>query len=124
MRFQKFILLTILCFVLTEHCVAQRSNGKNAYSKSRLGLRTPKVKGYKAKIVCPIFEKSQYPYHGLGFKLGDPFALTYKYYPNEHFSFGVDFGKASSGLYNRYYREKFQEYGNQFADTLSDNASQ
>lgn len=123
MRFPKIIALSILCLLMAGHCVAQRSNGKNAYSKSRLGLRTPKVRGYKAKIVCPIFEKSEYPYQGIGFKLGDPFAATYKYYPNEHFSFGVDFGKASSGLYNSYFRQKFEEYVEAGADTLSDNSS-
>lgn len=123
MRFPKIIAVSVLCLLMAENAMAQRSNGRNAYSKSKLGLRTPKVRGYKAKIICPIFEKSQYPYHGIGFKLGDPFALTYKFYPNEHFSFGVDFGKASSGLYNRYFREKFEEYGELAADTLSDNSS-
>jgi hypothetical protein len=109
--------------LLIEGASAQRSNRKNAYSKSKLGLRTPKVRGHKAKIVCPIFDKSQYPYQGFGFKLGDPFAATYKFYPNERFSFGVDFGKASSGLYNRYFIEKFYEYEDESADTISDNSS-
>lgn len=123
MRFSKFIAVAFFCVLVIEYASAQRSNGKNAYSKSKLGLRTPKVRGHKAKIICPIFEKSQYPYQGIGFKLGDPFAVTYKFYPNEKFSFGVDFGKASSGLYNRYFREKFDEYAASAADTLSDNSS-
>jgi hypothetical protein len=123
MRFQKLIPLTMLCLLLAACCVAQRSNRKNAYSKSKLGLRAPKVRGNKAKIICPVFEKSQYPYHGLGFKLGDPFALTYKYFPNQRFSFGVDVGKASSGLYNRYFRQKFEEYRAIALDTISDNSS-
>jgi hypothetical protein len=123
MRFSKFILLAILCVLFFGEASAQRSNGKNAYSKSKLGLRTPKVRGYKAKIICPIFEKSQYPYQGIGFKLGDPFAATYKFYPNERFSFAIDFGKASSGLYNSYFRDKFDEYAASAEDTLSDNSS-
>lgn len=70
----------------------------------------PKVSGKKAKTVCPIFEKSKYPYQGFGIKLGDPFALTYKYYANEHFAVAVDVGKASSGLYNSYFKDKFYDY--------------
>ncbi|HEY0652345.1 MAG TPA: hypothetical protein VGD65_04415 [Chryseosolibacter sp.] len=123
MRFQKIILALVLCLLMAEHGYAQRSKSKRIHTRSKLGLRTPKVRGSKAKVICPIFEKSQYPYQGIGFKLGDPFALTYKFFPNEHFSFGVDFGKASSGLYNRYFREKFDEYIQQGSDTLSDNAA-
>jgi hypothetical protein len=54
--------------------------------------------------------KTQYPHHGLGFKLGDPVAITYKFYGSEKFSFGIDFGAASSGLYNRYFRSRFSTY--------------
>ncbi len=64
----------------------------------------------KAKVICPIFDQSAYPYQGIGFKLGDPFALTYKFYPNKNWSFAVDAGKAASGLYNRYYRNEFARY--------------
>lgn len=63
---------------------------------------------------------SAYPYQGLGFKLGDPFAITYKYYASENFGIVVDFGKASSGLYNRYYREQFDNFVD--TDTLSGEA--
>ncbi|MBS1508878.1 MAG: hypothetical protein JSS79_19735 [Bacteroidetes bacterium] len=76
----------------------------------------PHVSHMKAKIVCPIFEESQYPYQGIGFKVGDPFALTYKFYPTKHWSFAVDGGKAASGLYNSYYRGLFNKY---IPDTLS-----
>jgi hypothetical protein len=54
--------------------------------------------------------KSTFPHHGLGIKLGDPIAVTYKFYLSRELSFGVDFGKVSSSLYNRYYRDKFSEY--------------
>lgn len=76
----------------------------------------PRVNGNKARIICPIFESSRYPYQGIGFKLGDPFALAYKFYANKHFSFAVDAGKAASGLYNKYYREAFNSY---LPDTLN-----
>lgn len=69
-----------------------------------------RFKGAKAKTLCPIFETSRYPYQGIGIKLGDPFAITYKYYANDKFAVAVDIGKASSGLYNRYFREQFDHY--------------
>lgn len=80
------------------------------------GYRVPRVSGNKARIMCPIFETSKYPYQGIGFKLGDPFALTYKFYPNKNFAFAADVGKAASGLYNHYYRTAFASY---LPDTLS-----
>jgi len=60
--------------------------------------------------MCPIFENSEYPYQGIGIKMGDPFALTYKFYPNKHWAFTADVGKAASGLYNKYYRNLFNTY--------------
>ncbi|MFZ6001686.1 MAG: hypothetical protein ACOYW3_14345 [Bacteroidota bacterium] len=80
------------------------------------GYRVPSVSKSKARIMCPIFENSQYPYQGIGVKLGDPFALTYKYYPNKNWAFAADAGKAASGLYNKYYRQSFFSY---IPDTLS-----
>jgi hypothetical protein len=82
--------------------------------------RVPRVNGNKARIMCPIFVESRYPYQGIGFKLGDPFALTYKFYANKHFAFAVDAGKAASGLYNKYYRGSFQGY---LPDTLKKDQS-
>jgi len=69
-----------------------------------------RIRGAKAKTICPIFESSKYPYQGFGIKLGDPFAITYKYYFNKRFAVAADIGKASSGLYNRYFKEKFDQY--------------
>ncbi|KXK31538.1 MAG: hypothetical protein UZ12_BCD005000269 [Bacteroidetes bacterium OLB12] len=83
-------------------------------------FRQPVVSRNKAKIMCPIFETSQYPYQGVGFKMGDPFALTYKFYPNKNWAFAVDGGKAASGLYNRYYRNAFETY---LPDSLTDTES-
>lgn len=54
--------------------------------------------------------RATYPHHGFGFKLGDPFAATYKFYGSENFSFALDFGSPAKNLYNRYFREKFFEY--------------
>ena len=85
------------------------NGGKSMYTRERYNSAA-RIRGAKAKTICPIFENSKYPYQGLGIKLGDPFAITYKYYFNKTFAIAADVGKASSGLYNRYFREKFDEY--------------
>jgi hypothetical protein len=82
---------------------------------------TTKVSRGKGRIICPVFFNSGYPYQAVGFKIGDPFALTYKFYPNKKFSIDADFGKSASGLYNRYYRQQFDFYTQQ--DTLPSDAS-
>lgn len=118
MRTSTGLLVALIVVVTCESALAQRSR---KVTKSRYHFSTPKVRGNKAKIICPIFDNSKYPFHGLGFKLGDPFAITYKFYPNKRFSFAVDFGRAASGLYNRYFREKFNFYVR--ADTLPSSES-
>jgi hypothetical protein len=114
MRVSKILLVALVTLVIVESAQAQRSR---KVTRSRYSFSSPKVRGNKAKIICPNFDNSKYPFHGLGFKLGDPFAITYKYYPNKRFSFAVDFGVAASGLYNRYFREKFGLYVRE--DTVS-----
>src|SRR5690606_3031663 len=91
---------------------AQRSkgSGKTYYSKSANNRPPIRISRSKAKVVCPVFEDTGFPYHGLGIKVGDPFALTYKYYANKHFAVAVDGGRAASGLYSRYYNDLFFEY--------------
>ncbi len=73
----------------------------------------------KARVVCPIFIDTGYPYHGFGFKMGDPTALTYKFYATKNLAFSVDAGSAASGLYNQYHRERFEHFLN--PDTLGEN---
>ncbi len=90
------------------------------HSKRSSSFSVPRVGGNKARIICPIFVESRYPYQGIGIKLGDPFALAYKFYANKNFSFAVDAGKAASGLYNKYYRAAFSTY---LPDTLSTDQS-
>jgi hypothetical protein len=103
------------------------SVGEAAFSQVRKSVRSasyrvPRVTRNKAIIMCPIFEESKYPYQGIGFKLGDPFALTYKFYPSKHWAFAVDAGKAASGLYNKYYRGLFDNSKTQaIRDVLSKN---
>lgn len=118
MRLFKLVILIMLLGVCAGESWAQSK--KSSYSKTRYNRYATKVPRNKARIICPIFEDTGYPYHGIGLKIGDPLALTYKFYPTSKFGFAVDFGKSASGLYNRYYREQFTTLIN--ADTLSDNA--
>jgi hypothetical protein len=112
MCLQKSFLVAIFCLssiVAFSQKARIYNGGKSMYTRERYNSAA-RFKGAKAKTLCPIFETSRYPYQGIGIKLGDPFAITYKYYFNEKFSLAADIGKASSGLYNRYFREKFDEY--------------
>ncbi|MEJ7643294.1 MAG: hypothetical protein WKF87_01750 [Chryseolinea sp.] len=112
MSLGKIFLLAAFC-LLSGVSYAQKARihngGKSMYTRERYNSAA-KVRGAKAKTICPIFESSKYPYQGFGIKLGDPFAITYKYYFNKRFAVAADVGKASSGLYNRYFKEKFAEY--------------
>jgi hypothetical protein len=78
-----------------------------------------KISKSKRGIVCPVFEESKYPYQGIGIKLGDPFAVTFKFYFNKNFAFVADFGRTASGLYSHYYTSLFNEYVPDPGDTLS-----
>jgi hypothetical protein len=109
MRFTKINFLIILSMLLVASTLhAQKA--KTYHTKSRYNYNTIKMSRSKSKIVCPIFEDTGYPYQAIGIKLGDPFAVTYKYYPNKHWGIAVDFGTAASGLYSRYYSEIFSDY--------------
>ncbi len=101
-------LLAALVFLMAVPSVHAQTGKK--IKRTRYHYATPKVRREKARIICPVFDNSKYPFHGLGIKLGDPFAITYKYYPNKHIALAIDAGKAASGLYNHYFREKFNSY--------------
>jgi hypothetical protein len=116
MRFRKGTLVLFLSLLLNV-VGAQAQVRKSVKSGT---FRQPVVSRNKAKIMCPIFESSQYPYQGIGFKMGDPLALTYKFYPNKNWAFAADGGKAASGLYNRYYRAAFETY---LPDSLTESES-
>lgn len=64
----------------------------------------------KMAIICPAYQPSEYPYQGIGIKLGDPFAVTYKLYIIRHLALTVDGGYAPKILYQNYHRERFDTY--------------
>lgn len=116
--------MVFLLLASANIAVAQRVHhgGKVVHTKTRHNYNVIKMSRSKAKTVCPIFEDTGYPYQGIGFKLGDPFAITYKYYPNKHLGIVADFGKSASGLYSRYYTEMFKKDYTR-PDTLDDGES-
>jgi len=84
--------------------------------RSDLTRKNNKVKNYtthkfrknkKFAEICPIFIASEYPYQSIGVKIGDPLALTYKFYASNTFAFGIDIGKASEGLYSQLHSDRF-----------------
>ena len=116
MRFLLSITVVLFLAACTEsYCQEARHTTLKRSAKNR-NLRAPFVSKSRARVICPIFENSMYPYQGIGIKLGDPLALSYKYYPNKNFSFGADVGKVASGLYSKYYRKQFNGY---VPDTLT-----
>lgn len=123
MRFIKIALLHILCLLLAFSAYSQRSvsGSKKTYTKSRtVNKHNPiRMSNSKRKVVCPIFEDTGFPYHGIGIKVGDPFALTYKYYANKHFAVAADVGRSASGLYSQYYTELFHDFQPETSDYYS-----
>lgn len=116
----KLIGITAFCLFQAYFLHAQKYyHTKSPYTKNRHNVRATVVGNHKAKTICPIFENSKYPYQGIGFKVGDPFVLTYKLYPTKHYSFAVDIGKPASSLYSRLFREEFDLKSAEFTPGLT-----
>jgi len=109
------VLSLSIILLFSETINAQGNHRKPKYQKYKPAAKFKRNK--KTAIICPIFIPSEYPYQGIGIKIGDPFAITYKFYPTEFL--GIEFvgGLAASGLYSKYHRSNFNNF-EQF-DTLS-----
>ncbi len=111
LRMIRYIFIISLCLIMTEADLFGQNRNKRrptATSSHRGRFKQINISRAKARVVCPIFEDSQYPYHGIGIKVGDPFAFTYKFYAAKNFAIAIDGGKASSGLYSGYHRDNFE----------------
>lgn len=112
MRFIKTALPLVFCLLLAVEGYSQRSVSGTRRTYSKVGNKHNPIRmsRSKSKVVCPVFEDSGFPYHGFGIKVGDPFAITYKFYANKHFAIAADFGRSASGLYSKYYSDLFSEF--------------
>jgi len=81
--------------------LTRKNNKVKAYTNHKF------KKNKKFAQICPIFHSSEYPYQGIGIKVGDPLAITYKFYATANLAFGIDVGKASDGLYSQLHRDRF-----------------
>jgi hypothetical protein len=113
------LLLVLLLVLAVTQGNAQRSvfKGKKLppQRSNYNAIRIPKSKSF----VCPVFDESSYPYTGIGVKVGDPFALTFKFYISKNFAVVADFGKSASALYSQYYTDIFDNYFPDPDDTLT-----
>jgi hypothetical protein len=120
MNLTKPIVLVVLGVLLAApFAFAQRSvyKGKKL-PPQRSGYNAIKIPKSKS-FVCPVFDESGYPYTGIGVKVGDPFAITLKFYFSKNFAIVGDFGKSASALYSRYYADLFDTYFPDPDDTLT-----
>lgn len=115
-----FFLVWAFIFLFSIDSDAQKKVKRTkTFDQSR--YKKQRVQDSRGKVECPIFKEGQYPYNGFGFKVGDPFALTYKFYPAPFLGLAIDAGKPASAVYNQYDRLNFGDFI-QF-DTLSEGSS-
>lgn len=116
MRALKIFLLLALSLGVS-YSYAQKDYKKSLtqkYGQTKKPLRFKSNK--KMATICPTFEPSEYPYQGIGFRVGDPFALTYKLYATSWLAISIDGGIAAYGLYKDRYKELYENSPG--ADTL------
>ncbi len=103
----KSILLLALCLGFS-YSFAQKNRGSltQRYGNNKKPLKFKMNK--KMAVICPIFHPSEYPYQGIGFRAGDPFALTYKLYATKWLAFSIDGGIAAYGLYKDRYKQLYE----------------
>ena len=97
-----FILFPLFLSLGTTVCEAQRPIRK------RTAVRMPYNR--KMKIICPIFVPNEYPYQGIGVKVGDPFAVTYKLYASKFLAMEIAAGQGASFMYKKFYKSNFSNF--------------
>lgn len=110
----KRLILLIIPFFLILLTSAESFSQQNPY-KRRHSAKMPRNR--KMKIICPVFIPNEYPYQGIGIKVGDPFAFTYKLYLSEYFGMEVDIGNGASFLYKKFFKSNFVNFDG--LDTLN-----
>lgn len=109
-----FLLLALWIGVSYSYAQKSKKSLTQQYGNNKKPLRFKSSK--KMAVICPIFHPSEYPYQGIGFRAGDPFALTYKLYATSWIAVSIDGGIAAYGLYKDRYKELY--VNSPGADTL------
>lgn len=104
-----FLLFPLFLNLSATVCEAQRPVRK------RTSVRMPYNR--KMKIICPIFIPNEYPYQGIGIKVGDPLAVTYKLYATSFLAMEIAVGHGASFLYQKFYETNFSNFPS--LDTLN-----
>jgi len=113
-KMKLFLVLALTLGVYNSFAQKQRKSINQIYGNNNRPLKFKMNK--KMAVICPIFHPSEYPYQGIGFKAGDPFAITYKLFVSKHLAFSIDGGIAAYGLYKDRYKELYEQSPG--ADTL------
>ena len=106
-RYSNFLIVWCLLFFAGYSVFGQKSDLTRKNNKVKNYTTHKFKKNKKFAEICPIFIVSEYPYQSIGVKIGDPLALTYKFYASNTFAFGIDIGKASEGLYSQLHSDRF-----------------
>jgi len=104
-----FFIFPFFLILLGNEADAQRSVRK------RSAVKMPHNR--KMKIICPVFIPNEYPYQGIGIKVGDPFAVTYKLYVSKFLAMEIAVGHGASFVYKKFYQDNFSNF--EFLDTLN-----
>ena len=117
----RLLVLSILLFLPVILWAQQGSSNRGNFRGHHHGLTESgfRMKSRRTSFHCLDHRGKHYPARAIGLKMGDPFAVTTKLYFNRNHALVVDVGQASSGLYNRYFREKFPYYYQGDSLTLS-----
>jgi hypothetical protein len=116
----KSIVLPMVMLVFAIGHAAAQSRTYNGKKLTPIrSYNNPSLVREKAGTTVPLFDEAGYPYQGVGLKLGDPFAVTFKFYVSERIALVADFGRTASALYKTYYEGLFNNYFPDPIDTLS-----
>ena len=101
--------VSLLLLVVVSSSFGQKKKWDQSLTQYWGKKHKPMVYGSNKKMakICPVAEYSEYPYQGIGIRVGDSFGLTYKLYISKSFAFALDGGIASYGLYKSRYRQLF-----------------
>ncbi|MCU0356252.1 MAG: hypothetical protein MUE95_01600 [Cyclobacteriaceae bacterium] len=118
MRLARPLLLFCLMIMATLAIGQSRTYNGKKLSPLRSYDNPASVRSKKGSSV-PVFDEAGYPYQGIGIKLGDPMALTFKFYFSERLALEADFGRALSGLYSSYSEGLFDTFFSEPSKTFS-----